>query len=100
MELRRWTGALLLLAVLLAGSWWMRPAGPLTKALAAPGLIQATAEPVESPTPLPTLADINSSASPGSLVAVGLMLVCVMGLMLVGGVGIAILIVRIRNRVR
>ena len=61
---------------------------------------QSTPEPVETPTPLPTFANLRSGGSPGNAVLVGLMLVCVMGLMLIGGVGIAILIVKARTKMQ
>ena len=60
---------------------------------------QVTPELAGTPTPMPTLANLDGSGgSPGNIVLVGLMLVCVMGLMLVAGVGIAVLIVRIRTK--
>ncbi len=69
---------------------------PTGKAAAA---LQGTPEPVETRTPLPTLADIDSgTVKPGSVVFMGLATVCGMSFLLAAGVGAAILMVRLRNR--
>ncbi len=66
----------------------------------AAGPLQVTPEPVETRTPLPTLADIDGgTVKPGSFVFMGLAMVCGMVFLLAAGAGAAILMVRFRNRI-
>jgi hypothetical protein len=55
-------------------------------------------EPVETPTPLPTLVFDNEPARPGTLLAVGVLVLCGMVGLLVAGIFAAILMVRLRQR--
>ncbi len=62
--------------------------------------LQVTPQPVETRTPLPTLADTGGgTVKPGSIVYMGLAMVCGMVFLLAAGVGAAILMVRLRNRI-
>ncbi len=79
---------------------WIFAAAPFNvKTGAAAYPLQATPQPLETRTPLPTLVISGNAAGSGSYVLVGLMLVCVMGLLLAVGVGAAILLVRLRNHI-
>ncbi|MBE0699078.1 MAG: hypothetical protein IH586_19335 [Anaerolineaceae bacterium] len=49
-------------------------------------------------TPFPTQAEGNSSARPGAMVATAALFLCGMVGMLVSGVGVAVLMVRLRTR--
>ncbi len=70
---------------------------PTGKAAAA---LQVTPQPVETRTPLPTLADIGGgTVQPGSFVFMGLAMVCGMGFLLAAGIGAAILLVRLRYHI-
>ena len=66
----------------------------------AAAAIQVTPQPVETRTPLPTLADVGGGATkPGSFVFMGLAMVGIMGFLLAAGAGAAILLVRLRNHI-
>lgn len=51
-------------------------------------------------TPIATAFPIEENSRPGALLATGLLLFCAMVVMLIGGIGIAIVMVRLRNRIR
>lgn len=86
------------LLVLLIFPWTISTAPRQTSAGRPPRSLQATPEPAETPTPFPTLTNIGEGTNPGSIVLLGVLLVCAMGLLLAVGVGAAVLLVRLRKR--
>ena len=92
--------ALVLLFSLLAAAQTAH-AGPRQQVESTPTVeVDTEGTPALLLTPLPTLGSKSELSKPGALFATVALLLCGMVGMLVGGIGIAVVMVRVRNRIK
>jgi len=91
-------GAILLLALVAMVTLLIR--GAMISPPGSAGEAPLAQEAVPTPTPLPTPAPEEDAPTMGAVFAVGLMIVCVMFLMMFGGIYIATFFLTLRQRFR